>query len=130
MRENEDGSWTWDLEVPVERSDAAYRSMFFSISRMMSQAKMTNPKLPGNEAVHQTGAFIAFITDGKVQEQLWEKYERLVAERVPGVDDWERRARIRGMCAEEVLTDVKQWFARFWGNSEVVGIDFVRHDDD
>lgn len=130
MRENEDGSWTWDLEVPVERSDAAYRSMFFSISRMMSQAKMSNPKLPGNEAVHQMGALIAFITDGEVQRKLWEKFGKLLKERVSGVDDWERRARIRGMCAEELETDAIVWFARFLGNSEVVSIDFVRNEDD
>lgn len=130
MIKNEDGSITWGIETPVERSDAAYRGMYFACKRIMSQARMQNPNLPGNEAANQLGAFISLITDGKVQNELWEKYDNLVAQKSANEYDWQKIARIRGECAEEVMMDVSAWFARFWSVSETVEIDFVRVDNE
>lgn len=130
MRKNDDGSYTWDIEVPVERSDAAYRAMYFSCKRIMSQARMQNPNLPGNEAANQLGAFIALITDGDKQAELWKMYNDMVAENSSGEFNWERMSRVRGECAQEVMMHVDAWFSRFWSVSEVVGIDFVRCDDE
>lgn len=123
---NEDNSITWDLSAPVERSDAAYRAMYFACSREMARARMNNVNLPGNELANQLGAFIALITDAEKQEELWKMFEDMVHERTKDVFDWQRVARIRGECAEEVMMYVMEWFARFWSVSEVVRIDFVR----